>query len=272
MIVFPNAKINIGLHITQKRNDGYHNIESVFYPIPLTDALEVVIMPSQNDITITTTGFEIAGNTQDNLIYKAYKLLQNDFTQLKGLHVHLHKAIPMGAGLGGGSSDCAFFIKTVTILYNLNLNVTQLQYYAQQLGSDCAFFIANTPAYATGRGEVLQPIALNLSGYYLVLVKPNVHVSTVQAYAGVTPKASAINLNTLIHTSINEWNSKIINDFEASIFTAHPVLQHIKNELYAQGAIYAAMSGSGATVYGIFKTEVDLKSHFEPHFYYSCFL
>jgi 4-diphosphocytidyl-2-C-methyl-D-erythritol kinase len=272
MISFPNAKINIGLNIVAKRADGYHNIESVFYPIPLTDALESVIMPNKTGITLITTGFEIVGNSDDNLITKAYYLLQKDFNVLQGLHVHLHKAIPMGAGLGGGSSDCAFFIKQLNKLYNLNLTNTQLQYYAQQLGSDCAFFIDNTPAYATQRGQVLEAIPLNLNKYYLVMIKPNVHVSTAQAYAGVVPRASIINLTDAVQTPIEAWKNTIHNSFEDSIFKSHPVLCNIKNELYNHGAVYAAMSGSGATVYGLFNKEMDLSTNFKTDFYYGCWL
>ncbi len=272
MLVFPNAKINIGLHVVEKRNDGYHNIESVFYPIPLQDALEAVVEPLQSTITLTTTGFEILGNSNDNLITKAYHLLQKDYPQLQGLHVHLHKAIPMGAGLGGGSANCSFFIHLLNQLYALQLNPLQLHNYAQQLGSDCAFFIANTPAYATQRGEVLMPITLNLSTYYLVLVKPNIHISTAQAYAGVTPRPSVLPLTTLIQQPVEQWKNSISNDFEAAIFAAHPVLNNIKTELYAQGAVYAAMSGSGATVYGLFKHEVNLEQLFAPHFYYATLL
>ena len=269
MLVFPNAKINIGLHIVEKRNDGYHNIESVFYPIPLQDALEAVVEPLQDTITLTTTGFEILGNSNDNLITKAYYLLQKEYPQLQGLHVHLHKAIPMGAGLGGGSADCAFFIRLLNQLYALELTSQQLHNYAQQLGSDCAFFIANTPAYATQRGEVLAPIKLNLGGYYLVLVKPNIHVSTAQAYAGVSPKPMTVPLTTLIQQPIEQWRDSITNDFESSIFATHPILSEIKEQLYMQGATYAAMSGSGATVYGLFKKEVDLEHLFAPHYYYA---
>jgi 4-diphosphocytidyl-2-C-methyl-D-erythritol kinase len=277
MLVFPNAKINIGLHIVEKRNDGYHNIESIFYPIPLQDALEAVVEPLQNDavteqsgsISLVTTGFEILGNSSDNLITKAYHLLQKDYPQLQGLRVHLHKAIPMGAGLGGGSADCAFFIRLLNQLYALELTPVQLHNYAQKLGSDCAFFIVNTPAYATQRGEVLMPIALNLSGYYLVLVKPNIHVSTAEAYAGITPKPSLVPLTTLIQQPVEQWKDSISNDFEAAIFATYPVLNEIKTQLYTQGAVYSAMSGSGATVYGLFKNEVDLEQLFAPHFYYA---
>lgn len=277
MLVFPNAKINIGLHIVEKRNDGYHNIESIFYPIPLQDALEAVVEPLQNDaiteqsgsISLVTTGFEILGNSNDNLITKAYHLLKKDYPQLKGLHVHLHKSIPMGAGLGGGSADCAFFIRLLNQLYALELTPVQLHNYAQQLGSDCAFFIANTPAYATQRGEVLMPITLNLSGYYLVLVKPNIHISTAQAYAGVTPKPSVMPLTTLIQQPVEQWKDSISNDFEAAIFATYPVLNEIKTQLYTQGAVYSVMSGSGATVYGLFKSEVDLEQLFAPYFYYA---
>ncbi len=272
MIVFPNAKINIGLNIVAKRTDGYHNIESIFYPIPCTDVLETVIMPTQPALTLVTSGFEIAGNSTDNLITKTYNLLRADFAQLQGLHVHLHKAIPMGAGLGGGSSDCAFFTQQLNTLYNLQLSTQQLQHYTAQLGSDCSFFVPNTPAYATERGQVLQSITLNLSNYYLVLVKPNVHVGTAQAYAGVTPTISTQLLTELIQQPISTWQESITNDFETSIFAAHPVLNTIKQQLYVHGALYAAMSGSGATVYGLFEKEVNLQPHFSAHYYYGVML
>lgn len=272
MIVFPNAKINIGLNIVAKRPDGYHNIESIFYPIPCTDVLETVITPTQPALTLVTSGFEIVGNSSDNLITKAYNLLRTDFAQLQGLHVHLHKAIPMGAGLGGGSSDCAFFIQQLNTLYNLQLSTQQLLHYTQQLGSDCSFFVHNSPAYATQRGEVLQPITLNLSGYYLVLIKPNVHVSTAKAYAGAIPSPSTQLLTELIQCPINTWKETISNDFEASIFAAHPLLNTIKQQLYSQGALYAAMSGSGATVYGLFEKEINLQPHFSTHYYYGTIL
>lgn len=272
MIAFSNCKINLGLHIINKREDGFHNLETVFYPIPLADTLELIDnkIDAFNDITFTSYGLNIDGSLDSNLVVKAYRLLANDF-KLKAVDFYLLKNIPMGAGLGGGSSNAAFALKLLNDSFGLNLSNKQLENYAAMLGSDCAFFIENKPSYATGRGEILEPINIDLSGYFFVLVKPNIHVSTADAFSNVYKRGeSLVSLKELINNPIEKWNGLIENDFEKSVFKSHPRIGLIKNELYANGAIYASMSGSGASVFGLFKTEIDLKALFENDFYFSC--
>jgi 4-diphosphocytidyl-2-C-methyl-D-erythritol kinase len=272
MIAFSNCKINLGLHIINKREDGFHNLETVFYPIPLADTLELIDNKNNafNDVTFTSYGLNIDGSLDSNLVVKAYRLLANDF-KLKAVDFYLLKNIPMGAGLGGGSSNAAFALKLLNDSFGLNLSNKQLENYAAMLGSDCAFFIENKPSYATGRGEILEPINIDLSGYFFVLVKPNIHVSTADAFSNVYKRGeSSVSLKELINNPIEKWNGLIENDFEKSVFKSHPRIGLIKNELYANGAIYASMSGSGASVFGLFKTEIDLKALFENDFYFSC--
>jgi 4-diphosphocytidyl-2-C-methyl-D-erythritol kinase len=272
MIAFSNCKINLGLHIINKREDGFHNLETVFYPIPLADTLELIDNKNNafNDVTFTSYGLNIDGSLDSNLVVKAYRLLANDF-KLKAVDFYLLKNIPMGAGLGGGSSNAAFALKLLNDSFGLNLSNKQLENYAAMLGSDCAFFIENKPSYATGRGEILEPINIDLSGYFFVLVKPNIHVSTADAFSNVYKRGeSLVSLKELINNPIEKWNGLIENDFEKSVFKSHPRIGLIKNELYANGAIYASMSGSGASVFGLFKTEIDLKALFENDFYFSC--
>ncbi len=264
MVCFPNAKINIGLNITSKRKDGFHNIESVFYPIPLSDVLEFV--PSKNtEITIKTTGIALNISGKENICYKAYQLLAKDY-KLPSLEIHLHKIIPSGAGLGGGSSDASFLLKELNDFYQLGLTNEKLETLAAELGSDCAFFIENKPVFAHGRGEKFQSIDLDLSKYYIYLVKPEIFVSTVDAYSGVTPSESKNSLKELIKNPLNSWRATIVNDFEPSIFKKHPLLNEIKEELYSQGAIYAAMSGSGSSIYGIFEKEPKENTRFDNYF------
>ncbi|WP_192348149.1 4-(cytidine 5'-diphospho)-2-C-methyl-D-erythritol kinase [Algoriphagus sp. Y33] len=250
MISFPNAKINLGLHITAKRKDGYHNIESCMIPIPLTDALEM-ITDSKKTI-FTASGFDIPGDSKDNLILRAYQLLKKDFPNLPHVCIHLHKNIPMGAGLGGGSADAAFALKLMNNLFDLILDDFLLEEYAAQLGSDCAFFVENTPKIARGRGELLEPVELDLSGTHLVLVNPGIHIGTKEAYAGVTPAPPKIKLEEVLKDK-SRWQSDLVNDFEASIFPNHPEIAAIKSKLYENGAYYAAMSGSGSSVFGLFE-------------------
>jgi 4-diphosphocytidyl-2-C-methyl-D-erythritol kinase len=272
MIAFSNCKINLGLHIINKREDGFHNLETVFYPIPLADTLELIDNKNNafNDVTFTSYGLNIDGSLDSNLVVKAYRLLANDF-KLKAVDFYLLKNIPMGAGLGGGSSNAAFALKLLNDSFGLNLSNKQLENYAAMLGSDCAFFIENKPSYATGRGEILEPINIDLSGYFFVLVKPNIHVSTADAFSNVYKRGeSSVSLKELINNPIEKWNGLIENDFEKSVFKSHPRIGLVKNELYANGAIYASMSGSGASVFGLFKTEIDLKALFENDFYFSC--
>ncbi|SEW46898.1 4-diphosphocytidyl-2-C-methyl-D-erythritol kinase [Chitinophaga sp. YR573] len=249
MIVFPNCKINLGLHVTRKRPDGFHDLETVFYPLPLTDALEVI---TPGTLTFTGSGIPVPGNTEDNLCLKAWHLLKQDFPLLPEVNIHLHKHIPIGAGLGGGSADAAFILQLLNNRFELSLTEEQLITYAAKLGSDCAFFIPNKPCYATGRGEILEPIPLNLDNWSFVLVYPGIHVNTGWAFGRITPKVPAQSLRDSILAPVESWKTLISNDFEAPVFSAHPELAQIKDELYAYGAVYATMSGSGSAMVGIF--------------------
>ncbi len=252
MISFPNAKINLGLHITSKRKDGYHEIETCMVPIPLLDALEMIIDPKKT--SFNSTGIPIPGGEQENLILKAYQLLKKDFPNLPHLNIHLHKNIPIGAGLGGGSSDAAFALKLMNHLFDLILDDFFLEEYAAELGSDCAFFIENTPKIASGRGEVLEPVELDLTGVHLILVNPGIHIGTKEAYSGVTPKTPKVILSEVL-ADRRRWKEELVNDFEKSIFPNHPEIADIKAKLYDSGAFYAAMSGSGSSVFGLFESQ-----------------
>ena len=264
MISFPNAKINIGLNITEKRPDGYHNLETIFYPIELCDALEFV---ESEENKFAYSGFNIDGETDNNLIIKAYRLLKKEFN-LPKINIHLHKAIPMGAGLGGGSADAAFMLKMLNEEFKLGLSPEELQQKASLLGADCAFFVENKPTLAKGIGNIFEPTEVNLEGYHIVLVKPDVHVSTAEAYGGCKPQRWTTPLETAIKRPIAEWKNCIFNDFEKTVFVAHPELAEIKKMLYDKGAIYAAMSGSGSTIYGIFDKEVsDINTHIDSKIY-----
>ena len=252
MITFPNIKINLGLSITEKRPDGYHNLETVFYPVALEDALEIRTNPeAQQKFTLHQHGMEIAGNPENNLVVKAYLLLDKEF-HLPPVEIHLYKHIPSGAGLGGGSSDAAFMLKLLNEHYNLQLSDNQLEDYAATLGADCAFFIKNTPTYAEGIGNIFSPIELSLKGYRIMIVKPDVFVSTREAFANIRPHRPEYPVREVIRRPVAEWKDTIINDFEASVFPQYPVIGEIKEELYHQGAIYASMSGSGSSVFGLF--------------------
>ena len=252
MITFPNIKINLGLSITEKRPDGYHNLETVFYPVALEDALEIRTNPEAQQIfTLHQHGMEIAGNPENNLVVKAYLLLDKEF-HLPPVEIHLYKHIPSGAGLGGGSSDAAFMLKLLNEHYNLQLSDNQLEDYAAILGADCAFFIKNTPTYAEGIGNIFSPIELSLKGYRIMIVKPDVFVSTREAFANIRPHRPEYPVREVIRRPVAEWKDTLINDFEASVFPQYPVIGEIKEELYHQGAIYASMSGSGSSVFGLF--------------------
>ncbi len=259
MIVFPNCKINLGLKITRKRADGYHDLETVFFPLPLTDVLEVIEDQKGNDITFTQSGLDINGPADANLCIKAYRLLKKHFPDLPPTLMHLHKAIPMGAGLGGGSSDGAYALRLLNDKYNLGADIEQLLELALQLGSDCPFFILNKPCIATGRGEIMEPIPLDLSAYRFALVHPGIHISTAEAFSGITPAPNKMPLKEIIQLPIEDWKHHLVNDFEQSVFIKHPELEEIKQSLYNAGAIYASMSGSGSSFYGVFpKGEIDL--------------
>ncbi len=300
MLSFPNCKINLGLQILNKREDGYHNLATVFYPLPLKDALEVVRrddgrwttddsktlsdLPSEaiakagvegsagviecsreNDVIFSSTGLEIAGDQANNLCVKAYHLLKKEFPSLPPVLMHLHKAIPMGAGLGGGSADGAFALKLLNEKFQLNLTNEQLIDYALQLGSDCPFFILNKPCYATGRGELLEPIQLDLSAYKFAVVNPGIHVNTGWAFGQLHLSGRSAeseqrpDLKQIIQQPISTWKEQLINDFEEPVCKAHPEIDAIKQQLYDTGAVYASMTGSGSTVFGIFEKEPELK-------------
>lgn len=273
MITFPCAKINLGLNIISKRPDGYHNLETVFYPIPLTDALEIKYMdekfPSESPCDLKITGNDVDCNEEDNLVIKAYQLLAADF-QLPRVHAHLVKRIPTQAGLGGGSSDAAYMIRLLDERFRLNIGIPEMERYAAKLGADCAFFITADPSYAEGIGDVLMPADVpgaGLGGYYLAVVKPSVAVSTRDAYAAIVPKTPAKCCRDIVRQPIETWKDELVNDFEAPIFAMHPELAAIKQSLYDAGAVYAAMSGSGSALFGIFREQpTGLEKEFEGMF------
>jgi len=254
MICFPNAKINLGLHVTERRPDGYHNIETIFYPIPLRDALEIV--PSDKPSFIQT-GIRLNLLPDDNLVMKAMDTLQQNYA-IPPSDIYLHKAIPFGAGLGGGSSDAAFMLMLINDYLQLGLDRQELETVAATLGADCPFFICNTPVIATGTGNMFEPLPLSLKGYMLCIVKPDVSVSTREAYAAVKPAKPPRALREIIVQPVAEWRSILTNDFEPYAFDRYPVIGSIKNELYAQGAVYASMSGSGSAVFGLFEKDKEL--------------
>ncbi|WP_295794975.1 4-(cytidine 5'-diphospho)-2-C-methyl-D-erythritol kinase [Mucilaginibacter sp.] len=256
MLIFPNAKINIGLNVLNRRDDGYHNLETIFYPVNIKDALEIVVA---DELSFESSGLEIPGRVEDNLCIKGYRLLKNDFN-LPPVKIHLHKHIPIGAGLGGGSADAAFFIRLINQNFNLGMTDEQMIGYARKLGADCAFFIKNKPVFAFEIGDEFEPVWLDLSKYQVVLVMPPVHVSTAEAYRGVKPAPVKDSLMDLIYEPIADWKKYIKNDFEASVFKSHPEIRGVKAALYEAGALYASMSGSGASVFGIFETAPDLSA------------
>ena len=267
MVQFPNCKINIGLNVINKRTDGYHNLETIFYPVGLSDALEII--PSEK-VSFRATGITISGlsdNADNNLCLKAYQLLKNDFpTQVLPVDIILHKAIPIGAGLGGGSADGAFMLQMMNEKFSLQIPVERLQEYALQLGSDCPFFIVNKPCFAEGRGEIFSPILLDLSSYYIVLVNPGIHVSTKEAFAGIEPNKPKKSLREIVVQPISTWKEELVNDFEKSVFSLYPAIEEIKKTVYNSGAVYASMSGSGSTVYGLFEAKRELNYLFPKEY------
>ena len=263
MLTFPNAKINLGLNIIEKRTDGYHNLETIFYPIPLEDILEITTSPqSSRAYQLDITGTKIEGDPEKNLVIKALRILKQDF-DIPPIRIHLHKIIPSGAGLGGGSANAAFMLKLLNTNFNLGLSTSQLEQYATKLGADCAFFINNKPTFAQGIGDLFTPIQLSLQGYQIYLVKPEVFVSTAMAYSSITPKQPTVPLTEIIQLPVKEWKNQMCNDFEKPIFLRFPELQALKESLYEAGATYAAMSGSGSTLFGLFKGKCPLKE--DPH-------
>ena len=261
MITFPIAKINLGLNIVERRTDGYHNLETVFFPVPVRDALEVVPMdeafPSDPDCDLKVTNIAIEGNEQQNLVVKAYRLLKQDFPHMPRVHAHLHKAIPTQAGMGGGSSDCAAMLMLLNEMFELHLTEEQLIGYAARLGADCPFFILGQPAYAEGIGERLHPVSLDLKGFRLAVVRPDIPVSTREAFSLINPRKPKKNCREIINQPIATWRHELVNDFEESVFALHPEIGAVKEQLYEMGAVYAAMSGSGSSVFGLFPPSFD---------------
>lgn len=274
MIVFPNCKINLGLSVLHKRSDGYHDLETVFYPLPLTDALEIIEDRKSSKHSLhhfTSSGLPVAGNPDSNLCVKAYRLLKKDFPDLPSLLIHLHKVIPSGAGLGGGSADAAYALQLINILGKLELTEKELMEYAGELGSDCPFFIINKPCFAKGRGEDLEEIELDLSGYRIVIVNPGIHIDTGRAFLDIRPSAKDKSIKAIINGPVDRWKDELCNDFEKIIFPQHRQIVDIKDQFYRKGALYASMSGSGSTVFGIFPKSKELKFDF-PGDYFIKFL
>lgn len=258
MITFPNAKINLGLNIVEKRPDGYHNLETIFYPINLQDALEVTRRENNDkEYTLHISGSPLEGEPEDNLVVKAYKLLKKDYPGLLPVDIHMYKHIPAGAGLGGGLSDAACMIKLLNDKFSLGLSTERMEEYAVKLGADCSFFIRNKPVFATGIGNLFEPVELSLKGYHIILIKPDIFVSTRDAFAEIKPVRPAVSLKEIVKQPMETWKNSMKNDFEDSVFKKFPEIAAIKDELYDLGAVYAAMSGSGSSVYGIFKAPIE---------------
>lgn len=260
MITYPNTKINLGLHVRFKREDGFHEIDSVFYPVQWCDALE--ICKADSGVSSSFSGLKIGGESKDNLIEKAFHLMALDHN-LSGMTYHLDKKIPMGAGIGGGSSDAAFAIQMINECFDLNLKSKELNHYAAQLGSDINFFLENKPARCFGRGELVEPIDFSLKGMYIALINPNIHISTKDAYSDVYKEDRLIDFDRMKKEGVHSWKEFLVNDFEHSVFKIAPEIKGLKESLYNQGAIYASMTGSGSTVYGLFETRPDIKTSYD---------
>ena len=262
MLTKPICKINLGLNVVERRPDGYHNLETVFYPVPICDTLEVFEMddafPSPYNCDLKVTNITIDGDEQKNLVVRAYNLLKQDFPSLPRIHAHLYKDIPTQAGMGGGSSDCGFMITLLNEQFHLGLSNEQMIRYAARLGADCAFFILNKPCYAEGIGERLEPIDLDLSGWYLAVVRPAIPVPTKEAFSLITPQHPTKNCRDIVMQPVETWRDDLTNDFEKSVFALHPEIGDIKDRLYDLGATYAAMSGSGSSLFGLFRQTVSL--------------
>jgi 4-diphosphocytidyl-2-C-methyl-D-erythritol kinase len=268
VVVFPNCKINFGLNVIHKRNDGFHDIETVFYPLAIQDALEVIQDDEpKEDVEFLTTGLTIEGKTEDNLCIKAYQLLKKDFPQLPAIKMHLHKTIPPGAGLGGGSADGAFTLKLLNQKFDLGISTDKQIDYALRLGSDCPFFIVNKPCFAAGRGEFLETLKLDLSAYKLVIINPRIYVNTTEAFSLINPVNPSRSIKQIIREPIETWKEELRNDFEEPVFKNYPEIKTVKDQLYKAGAIYASMSGSGSTVYGIFGKDKALKFSFPSNYF-----
>jgi 4-diphosphocytidyl-2-C-methyl-D-erythritol kinase len=269
MVTFPGCKINIGLNILSKRTDGYHNLQTIFYPIPINDVLEIIAAPhSKIPVAWSCSGIPILGDPQQNLCIKAYHLIKTDFPHIGPVQMHLHKCIPMGAGLGGGSSNAAATLLLLNQLFELQLTDETLMKYALQLGSDCPFFIFNQPCLATGRGEVLEPVSLNLSPYKILVVNPGIHINTAMAFKGIVPGLHTGDLKNIIQQPVEAWKNGLFNDFESTVFAQEPAIQQLKATLYQKGALYASMSGSGSSVFGIFEKNHPCSLNFPSNYFH----
>lgn len=269
MVSFPLCKINLGLYVTGKRHDGYHDLVTCFYPVPWCDVLEIV---PADTFSFSSSGVEVPGDTSDNLCVRAYALLKREY-DLPPVSIYLLKILPIGAGLGGGSSDGTYALKSLASLFDLKLTTGELRLLAARLGSDCAFFVEPRPSIGTGRGEQLSPIVLSLKGKYLVIVKPPLNIPTAQAFARLNPRTPDVDLREILETkSAGTWKDFLRNDFEAPLFAEFPILAQVKERLYSQGALYAAMSGSGAALFGIFDSQVAIEDQFPGMTCWSGFL
>lgn len=259
MKVFPNCKINLGLFVVERRPDGYHNLETLFLPVPLCD--ELTLEPAER-FSFEQNGILLDNAPLDNLVVKAHHLLAEQYPHVENVAISLKKNIPFGAGLGGGSSDAAFTLTALNELFSLGCSYEELEGYAAKIGADCAFFVQNRAAYATGIGDILEPVDFDLSDYHFVLLKPSDHVSTKEAYSGIKPTPSKVDLRQAVKEPVERWKETVVNDFEASVFPGHPRIEFLKNFLYQQGALYASMTGSGAAVFGLFEKDkaVDLSA------------
>lgn len=266
MVFFPPCKINLGLRVRAKRTDGFHELSTCLYPIPLQDVLEII---RAGEFSFETSGLPMSSPNQDNLCVKAYFLLKKDF-DLSPVQMHLHKNIPMGAGLGGGSSDAAWTLRGLNEIFGLKLESNHLKEFAAKLGSDCPFFVEDQPMFATGRGEILQSIDVDLSGKFIVIIQPPIHLSTAEAYSKIIPNESGTDLRAaIINTPLSGWRSTLVNDFEVSVFEQFPHVKKVKESLFQLGAVYASMSGSGSAVFGIFEHDVDLSEKFPDMFFWA---
>lgn len=264
MINYPNCKINLGLSVTKKRTDGFHNIETVFYPLGLSDILEIIVSPN-NRLFFQTSGLKIDGDANENLCVKAFELLKSKLN-IPEVHIHLHKVIPFGAGLGGGSADAAFTIKLLNELHLLSLSEDEQINFAKKLGADCAFFIKNKPVFAFGKGDEFEDIDIDLKGYHIVIVKPDISVNTALAYSKIKAQKPELSIKDAIKKPIKEWKDCLINDFETVVFKEYPEIKKIKTELYESGAVYSSMSGSGSAVYGLFEFMPEIENKFKHCF------
>ena len=274
MITFPLAKVNLGLNVVERRTDGYHNLQTVFYPVPLTDALEVQPMddrfPSDTECDLKVTNIRIEGDEQRNLVVRAYELLKRNYPQMPRIHVHLWKGIPTQAGMGGGSSDCAYMIRLLNDLFDLRLTKDEMVSYAARLGADCAFFIHSGPCYAEGIGDLLTPVSLNLGGGYIGVVRADIPVSTKDAFSRIMPHYPTRNCGEVVMQPVESWRKELTNDFEDSVFALYPEIGKVKERLYDLGAVYAAMSGSGSALFGLFREYPDMLNRDFPDMFTFC--